>query len=262
MTTEAVETQNYKTPIKEVMSFRKKPSCYQQEMPSVSSSTTQPKLASSRAERVENSYTMSVGKVKIPPKILLSPNCSEWAGGLFCVCRAEAEPKANVSWTVDGRHALFPQFNITTSYSDTVTVSELTGPLTGNVSCTASNYLSTDLHHTTVLIPQSDGNSVIIATVAAVCVILGVTVVAVYLRRRRQIPQHSTSSQRACSNENLSKTADVCESNLYGNNVKDDDIYANTMEIEEISTEKKNKRRKAPEPKYFIDDMDDIYANC
>ncbi|XP_049323616.1 B-cell receptor CD22-like [Astyanax mexicanus] len=131
--------------------------------------------------------------VHFPPKILLSPNCSEWAGGLLCVCRAEAEPKANVSWTVDGRHARFPQFNITTSYSDTVTVSELTGPLTGNVSCTASNYLSADLHHTTVLIPQSDGNSVIIATVVAVCVILGVTVVAVYLRRRRQIPQHSTS---------------------------------------------------------------------
>ncbi|KAL7840077.1 hypothetical protein AOLI_G00254000 [Acnodon oligacanthus] len=82
--------------------------------------------------------------VHFSPTILMDSTCFRSAGGVRCVCRAEAEPKANFVWTVNGRSALLPHFNTTYKYAGRIAVSELTGPLASNVSCKASNIVGTD----------------------------------------------------------------------------------------------------------------------
>ncbi|XP_072538306.1 uncharacterized protein [Salminus brasiliensis] len=185
--------------------------------------------------------------VRFPPKILLIPECSELAGGMRCVCRAEAEPRATISWVINGRNASFPHFNTTTNHSLRVTASELTGPLTLNVSCEASNYLGND-HMSVQILPSGDaaflnGNSNILiiaagAGVGVVCLILGISVTTICLKKRRKNPSEPTSSWRADSSEELGKTDNVCQENLYINNTQDENLYMNSMEMSATPTEK------------------------
>ncbi|XP_036414633.1 Schwann cell myelin protein-like isoform X2 [Colossoma macropomum] len=189
--------------------------------------------------------------VHFPPTILMDSTCFRSAGGVQCVCRAEAEPKANIFWTVNGSSALFPHFNTTSKYAGRIAVSELTGPLASNVSCNASNIVGTDSYQMPMQQSLLEGNSVLIlaAVVALVCIILGIAVVAICLKKRHQLPADSTF--RSCT-ESSGKSIDQFRTNdlnlndnIYVNNEAEEDIYANTMD-----TPQSNK-----------DDGYDIYQN-
>ncbi|KAI4899532.1 hypothetical protein NFI96_022693, partial [Prochilodus magdalenae] len=80
-------------------------------------------------------------EVRFPPTILVNSTCSGSAGAIQCVCRVEAEPKASVSWTVNGRSARFPNYTTTTKYAGRIAVAQLTGPSASSVLCEASNHL-------------------------------------------------------------------------------------------------------------------------
>lgn len=79
------------------------------------------------------------------PSILPSSFCSITDGTLRCVCQADANPNAVISWTVDGSSALFPSYNTSTQRSGSMMVSELTGPKSHNVICTATNDVATEI---------------------------------------------------------------------------------------------------------------------
>uniref|UniRef100_A0A8B9L6T5 Ig-like domain-containing protein n=1 Tax=Astyanax mexicanus TaxID=7994 RepID=A0A8B9L6T5_ASTMX len=98
--------------------------------------------------------------VSVPPTILLDSACSDWTGGMRCVCRAEAEPRASITWMVNGSSFLPPNFTALANYTGRVTVSELTGPLTLNVSCEASNYLDRSSYEIPMHQPLSGGTVV------------------------------------------------------------------------------------------------------
>ncbi|XP_037389730.1 B-cell receptor CD22-like isoform X2 [Pygocentrus nattereri] len=178
--------------------------------------------------------------VRFPPTILMNSACFTSAGGVRCVCRAEAEPKASIFWTVDGSSAVLPHFNTTSKYAGRLVVSELRGPLASNVSCKASNIAGTDAYQ--MLIQQSvlEGSSGLItaAVVSVVCIILGITVVAFFLRKRRQRPADSAFRSRTeSSGKNIDqfKTNDLnLNDNIYMNNADGEDIYANTMETNQV----------------------------
>ncbi|KAK1784428.1 hypothetical protein P4O66_001580, partial [Electrophorus voltai] len=82
----------------------------------------------------------------VPPTILPDSACWEREGSLHCMCWVEAEPNASISWTVDGRSALLPHFNMTNNYTGMTTVSVMTGPPGHFVTCEAANYLGNDTY--------------------------------------------------------------------------------------------------------------------
>ncbi|KAL7836042.1 hypothetical protein SRHO_G00283890 [Serrasalmus rhombeus] len=178
--------------------------------------------------------------VHFPPTILMNSACFRSAGGVRCVCRAEAEPKVSIFWTVDGSSAILPHFNTTSKYAGRLVVSELTGPLASNVSCKASNIAGTDAYQ--MLIQQSvlEGISGLItaAVVSVVCIIIGITGVAFYLRKRRQRPADSAFRSRTeSSGKNIDqfKTNDLnLNDNIYMNSAAGEDIYANTVETNKV----------------------------
>ncbi|XP_036414631.1 Schwann cell myelin protein-like [Colossoma macropomum] len=154
-----------------------------------------------RANRLDHNRTLSCnstfnGKsiysttvmlnILFPPSILMNSTCFVSAGGVQCVCRAEAEPQANIFWMVDGSSAVHPHFNTTTTYAGRTAVSELTGPRASNVSCKASNVVGTDTYQMPILCPLSEGNTglMVAAVVAVVCIILGIAVAAICLKKR------------------------------------------------------------------------------
>ncbi|XP_036413800.1 myelin-associated glycoprotein-like [Colossoma macropomum] len=96
---------------------------------------------------------------EVPPSILMNSTCFVSAGGVQCVCRAEAEPQPNIFWMVDGSSAVHPHFNTTTTYAGRIAVSELTGPPASNVSCKASNVVGTDTYQMPILHSVSDGSA-------------------------------------------------------------------------------------------------------
>ncbi|XP_036413801.1 sialic acid-binding Ig-like lectin 12 [Colossoma macropomum] len=127
-----------------------------------------------RANRLDHNRTLSCnstfnGKsiysttvmlnILFPPSILMNSTCFVSAGGVQCVCRAEAEPQANIFWMVDGSSAVHPHFNTTTTYAGRIAVSELTGPPASNVSCKASNVVGTDTYQMPILHPLSEGSA-------------------------------------------------------------------------------------------------------
>ncbi|KAL6462146.1 hypothetical protein MHYP_G00285680 [Metynnis hypsauchen] len=174
--------------------------------------------------------------VHFPPTILMDSTCFRSAGGVRCMCRAEAEPKANIIWTVNGNGAVLPHFNTTSKYAGRTAVSELTGPLASNVSCKASNTVGTDVYQMLIQKSLLEGNPGLITAVVVpvVCIIIGITVAAFYLRKRRQRPADSTFRSRTeSSGKNIDqfKTNDLnLNDNIYMNNADGEDIYANTME--------------------------------
>ncbi|KAG9283764.1 B-cell receptor CD22-like isoform X1 [Astyanax mexicanus] len=135
-------------------------------------------------------------KVHFPPTILLDSACSDWTGGMRCVCRAEAEPRASITWMVNGSSFLPPNFTALANYTGRVTVSELTGPLTLNVSCEASNYLDRSSYEIPMHQPLS-GGTVGFILAAVLFVVLGIVVVAVICLKKRRKPLSADSSKRS-----------------------------------------------------------------
>ncbi|XP_036414630.1 B-cell receptor CD22-like [Colossoma macropomum] len=183
--------------------------------------------------------------VHFPPTILMNSSCFVSAGGVRCVCQVEAEPKAKIFWMVDGSSAPLPHFNTTTQYTGRITVSELTGPPASNVSCKASNNVGTDTYQMPIQNSLSEGNSgsMVAAVVAVGCIILGIAVVAICLKKRRQQPADSTyRSRRDSSGKNIVVNL---HDNIYANNAAGEDIYTNTMDT----------------PQTNKDDGYDIYQN-
>ncbi|KAL6462148.1 hypothetical protein MHYP_G00285700 [Metynnis hypsauchen] len=165
--------------------------------------------------------------VHFAPTILTNSSCFVSAGGVRCVCRAEAEPRANIIWMVDGSRADLPHFNTTTQHTGRITVSELTGPPASNVSCEASNTAGTN----TFQCPLSEGNSgsMVAAVVAVVCIILVIAVVAaICLKKRRHRPADSTF--RSCPESRGKNIVMNLNDNIYVNNTAGEDIYTNTMD--------------------------------
>ncbi|XP_017537816.2 myelin-associated glycoprotein-like isoform X1 [Pygocentrus nattereri] len=177
--------------------------------------------------------------VHFAPTILMNSSCFVSAGGVRCVCRAEAEPNASIFWMVDGSRAVLPHFSTTTRHTGRITVSELTGPPASNVSCEASNIVGTNAFQC----PLSEGNSGSMVA-AVVCTILGIAVVvAICLKKRRQRPADSTFRSRTESNgKNIVLNLN---DNIYANNAAGEDIYVNTEDT----------------PQTNEDDGDDIYQN-
>ncbi|XP_072548559.1 uncharacterized protein [Salminus brasiliensis] len=174
----------------------------------------------------------------VPPTILLDSACSEWAGGMRCVCRAEAEPRASVSWTANGSLALLPHYKTLTNYTGRVAVSELTGPLTHGVSCKATNYLGNDTCHMSVQHPPS-GGTVGMIVAAVLFAVLGIGVTALCFKKRSgrepsEIRTNKYTNDNVCINESIYMNDTDTET----------DIYTNTMEHRTTK-----------------DNMEDIYEN-
>ncbi|KAL7840078.1 hypothetical protein AOLI_G00254010 [Acnodon oligacanthus] len=182
--------------------------------------------------------------VHFPPTILMNSSCFVSAGGVQCVCQAEAEPKANIFWMVDGSRAVLPHFNTTTRHTGRITVSELTGPPASNVSCKASNIVGTDAFQ----YPLSEGNSgsMVAAVVAVVCIILAIAVAAICLKKRCQRMSDPADSTFGSRTESSGKNIVMnLNDNIYANSEAGEDIYVNKMDT----------------PQTNKDDGYDIYQN-
>ncbi|XP_066533338.1 myelin-associated glycoprotein-like [Hoplias malabaricus] len=174
--------------------------------------------------------------VHFPPAILQESVCWEKAGSVYCECRVEAEPKANISWTTDGHTVVLPHFNKTTYYSGRIAISELTGPITGNVSCIASNDVGTKMYEIPVQ-HSLEGYIGLMAGVGAVAFVIFLSVgVAICLRNRCRSSSEDTSSSHTHRNLHEIKEHKTCEvrvtENIYGNDdATEGDIYANSTTI-------------------------------
>ncbi|XP_035382013.1 myelin-associated glycoprotein-like isoform X3 [Electrophorus electricus] len=116
--------------------------------------------------------------ILFPPTILPDSACWEREGSLHCMCWVEAEPNASISWTVDGRSALLPHFNMTNNYTGMTTVSVMTGPTGHFVTCEAANYLGNDTYQMSgfpQLAQGTDGLTYFILA-AIVLIVLGIVV--------------------------------------------------------------------------------------
>ncbi|KAF4076058.1 hypothetical protein AMELA_G00226030 [Ameiurus melas] len=169
--------------------------------------------------------------VHYSPSIMPGLFCSTQNRKLECVCQAEANPSAVISWTVDGSKAVFPPFNTTTQHNGSVTVSELTGPQGYNVTCRATNSVGTEF---TQILVQSEGDTsavfVVVGASAGVCVIVGlaVTVLVIWKKRRRAVPpgglstaQHVTDN-KTCYVYNLESDEDLYVNAVHGEQVYED----------------------------------------
>ncbi|KAM9436273.1 B-cell receptor CD22-like [Clarias gariepinus] len=191
-----------------------------------------------RDTSVSCSATNSVGtgqsqrlslSVNYPPTILPGSFCSTKNGRLMCKCQAEANPRANISWTVDGSSALSPKFNTTTWDNGSLTLSELTGPQGHNVTCTAKNNVGQQI---TKILFQFEGIASILvvagaAGAAGVCIITIVVAVIVICKKRRHAEPSGdltiaepTKHERRCHNYHINS-----EENLYTNTEQDPPAY-------------------------------------
>ncbi|KAG9283784.1 BDNF/NT-3 growth factors receptor-like isoform X1 [Astyanax mexicanus] len=159
--------------------------------------------------------------VHFPPTILLDSGCWDRAGGMRCVCRAEADPRPSISWMVNGSIDLFPQFHTSANYTERVTVSELTGPLTHNVSCVASNYLGKNSYQIPTHQPLSGG--ITVAIVAAVVIVIIVIAVIIIYWRKRSHKKTSGNSTKQLKTDDLDLNA--CS---FVNETVEVDLYVNT----------------------------------
>ncbi|XP_053343796.1 myelin-associated glycoprotein-like [Clarias gariepinus] len=161
------------------------------------------------------------------PSILPSSVCFTRNGILTCECQAEANPNANISWTVNGRSAFFPIFNITTQHNGSLTVSELTGPQGHNVTCTAANSVGQEF---TQILVQFQGNALALvvagaAGAAGVCIIIIIAVAVIVICKKRRHAEPSgdltiaqpTKHERRCHDYHTDS---------------DEDLYANTQQVQ------------------------------
>ncbi|XP_035382010.1 myelin-associated glycoprotein-like isoform X4 [Electrophorus electricus] len=205
--------------------------------------------------------------VHFPPTILPDSACWEREGSLHCMCWVEAEPNASISWTVDGRSALLPHFNMTNNYAGRTTLSVMAGPPGHFVTCEAANYLGNDTYQmsgfpqlaqgtgyfslvcrgnrrrTLLLVlksfppffPATVGFTYFILA-AIVLIVLGIVVLGVH-RRMKKRHEHSRGAKNTRSSENTSQCRQNIESNGTQTKVrqktyewhKDDNVYANDV---------------------------------
>ncbi|KAF5909877.1 myelin-associated glycoprotein-like, partial [Clarias magur] len=165
--------------------------------------------------------------VHYSPSILPGSVCFTRNGILTCECQADAKPNANISWTVNGRTAVFPIFNTTTQHKGSLTVSELTGPQGHNVTCTAANIVGQEF---TQILVQFEGNASALVVAGAagaggVCIIIIVAVALIVLCKKRGHAEPSgelaiaqpTKREKRCHDDHTDS---------------DEGLYANTQQVQ------------------------------
>ncbi|XP_060756944.1 myelin-associated glycoprotein-like isoform X2 [Neoarius graeffei] len=164
--------------------------------------------------------------VHYSPSILPSSFCSITDGTLRCVCQADANPNAVISWTVDGSSALFPSYNTSTQRNGSMMVSELTGPKSHNVICTATNDVATEIKQIHV---HSEGNASSpglvagVAVVAVVSIVLGLVVIAIKIWKKRSHAEPHENLNTAQHMTPGKKCHEYCLNS-------DEDLYVNTVQ--------------------------------
>uniref|UniRef100_A0AAY5EL57 Ig-like domain-containing protein n=1 Tax=Electrophorus electricus TaxID=8005 RepID=A0AAY5EL57_ELEEL len=139
--------------------------------------------------------------VHFPPTILPDSACWEREGSLHCMCWVEAEPNASISWTVDGRSALLPHFNMTNNCTGRTTVSVMTGPPGHFVTCEAANYLGNDTYQMSGFPQLAKGTVGFYYFILAAIVLIVVGIVLVVHRRLKKRHEHLRGPRKATSSE-------------------------------------------------------------
>ncbi|KAM9436487.1 B-cell receptor CD22-like [Clarias gariepinus] len=177
--------------------------------------------------------------VHYSPSIMSGSVCSTKNGRLTCECQAGANPKATISWTVDGSSALFPAFNTTTRDNGNLTISKLTGPQGHNVTCTATNSVGKEISQILVQV-EGTASTLGVAGAAVVCIIIIVAIAVIVIWKKRHHAEPSgdlniaqaTKHEGRCHNDHINS-----DENLYANiqmiqranekQIRDSCIYAN-----------------------------------
>ncbi|XP_076868536.1 sialic acid-binding Ig-like lectin 14 isoform X2 [Brachyhypopomus gauderio] len=164
----------------------------------------------------------------VPPTILPDSACWEREGALHCMCWVEAEPNASISWTVDGRNAVPPHFNVTNNSTGRMTVSVMTGPAGHAVTCEAVNYLGNDTYQVSGITVQGIAGLNYLILAAIVFIVLGMVIIAVHkrLKKRKFTGSHETQTKAQQINTyNLDN-----DDNIYANAASGDGFYRHTKD--------------------------------
>ncbi|XP_076868534.1 sialic acid-binding Ig-like lectin 5 [Brachyhypopomus gauderio] len=164
--------------------------------------------------------------VHFPPTILPDSACWERGGALHCMCWVEAEPNASISWTVDGRNAILPHFNVTNNSTGRMTVSVMTGPAGHAVTCEAVNYLGNDTYQMSGTTVQGIAGMNYLILAAIVFIVLGMVIIAVQKRLKMRKYTGSGSTQTKTRQVNTYNL--VNDDNIYANAASGDGFYRNT----------------------------------
>uniref|UniRef100_A0AAY5EAE6 Ig-like domain-containing protein n=2 Tax=Electrophorus electricus TaxID=8005 RepID=A0AAY5EAE6_ELEEL len=201
--------------------------------------------------------------VHFPPTILPDSACCEREGSLHCMCWVEAEPNASISWTVDGRSALLPHFNMTNNCTGRTTVSVMTGPPGHFVTCEAANYLGNDTYQMSGFPQLAQGTVGFYYFILAAIVFIFLGIVIVVHRRLKKRHENSGGAKNTSSEnptqcrQNIetsgtqTNTQQMMSNHLYNFDI----IYANTACGGNIYNNSMVTSQ-APE-----DDMSNIYLN-
>ncbi|XP_035382007.1 B-cell receptor CD22-like isoform X2 [Electrophorus electricus] len=165
--------------------------------------------------------------VHFPPTILPDSACWEREGSLHCMCWVEAEPNASISWTVDGRSALLPHFNMTNNYMGRTTVSVMTGPPGHFVTCEAANYLGNDTYQMSGFPQLAQGTVGFYYFILVAIVLIVVGIVLVVHRRLKKRHEHLRGPKKATSSEYTTQASGTQTKAQEMTSI--DDIYANDV---------------------------------
>ncbi|XP_062841242.1 myelin-associated glycoprotein-like [Trichomycterus rosablanca] len=187
-------------------------------------------IASNTAGRGESEPLLF--NVTYSPTILPDSFCSYQEENLRCVCQVEANPPADISWTVNGSLEVFPHFNITTRQDRRRTVSELTAHSSqANITCSARNSLGESFYQ----MPVRSGLSGVMRGVGGAAAALGivgivVTATVCFRKRRRQVK--SAEENVTFRND---KTTKLHHEYRYDS---DEEIYVNNGHQAKVQTQK------------------------